>query len=221
MKPFLMWYPIISLVSAIFAITIQSNIYNYLLNVSVGFKPNLIFNILTASATYIIIYKSLIKFYELYGWKYLLKKYNIEGKWYHELVSAQEPEYKRLGTSLFLQDVFTLSINGINYDANFNRETRTIWKTESVYMDKTGFITFSYQAYRSRVKEKDNIFFKEGIMYAQIEYDEKNRPFRIVGEFLDSIPSTKRGAITWCRDASWKNNLEKNVNICETEEFEN
>lgn len=208
MRPFHIWFARISWVSAVIAIVIQGFALRYLLNQSWVLTSSLIVGVLSATATYIVIYRLLVKSYELVLWKFLLRRLNIEGDWYHELVSDMEPDYRRLGLTTIHQTVWNCEITAVNYNPDFDRHSRTIWQSRAISMDESGRLILTFQAIRSSHSEKDPLFFKEGIMYAHIEYDRRKRPIRIVGTFMDSFPSTKRGAITWMRNAKWKNQLQ-------------
>ena len=208
MKPFLSWYPRISLTSALVAITVQGFALKYFMPLLSNMSYGYLLSFLGTSATYIVIYRLLVKGYEVYGWKLLLRKFDISGKWYHELVSKQDPNYRRLGFTVIVQNVFEFHLNAVNYNSDFSNINRTMWKSLATSIDERGNIAITYEADRAAATPEDKLFAKEGIMYALIEHKD-GKPYRIVGEFMDAFPSEKRGAVTWMRDAPWKDNLEK------------
>lgn len=179
--------------SASIAITVQAFVFHWLANA--GITSTWWIFLVTASGTYLSIYQILVWIYKAYGWKILLKRYYIAGKWYHEFRSEIREDYIRLGITFIHQTALQVFIQAQNYNTDFKPETRTLWQSHSLDMDEKGCITLAYQSQRAQSGAHSN----EGIMHVQIEWDSRGKPIRLVGEFADSSPSPTRGSITWTR----------------------
>jgi len=196
-------YGLISLLSAGLAITVQSWVYGSLMRSGYGIQPSFWVNLLTASTVYVVIYRVLIKVYEVWGWRMIHRRYLIEGVWYHEFLSDTHQGYRRLGVTEISQTFNTIEFSAQNYDADFSQSTRTMWRSRAVQIDDNGWVTVAYQAHRARPGQHDSLWSKEGLMYFQIRWDEHNRPIGLVGTYADSFPSDHRGCVTLLRKTPW------------------
>jgi hypothetical protein len=210
-------YAFISVTSAVVAITVQSWVYGHLAKQGVGVQPSLLINLLTAAGTYVFIYKVLVKAYELWGWRLIHRKYVIEGHWYHEFVSELKPGYHRFGSTEIAQTFDSVDISAQNYDPDFSRSSRTMWRSRAVQVDDNGWATVAFEAKRARPGAHDSFLTKEGLIYFQIQWDKKGKPVRLVGEYADSAPSDNRGSVTWVREAAWAAQFERTVHDGEVE----
>ncbi len=204
-------YSYISLISAVTAITIQTWVFKWIVSQGVSLTSGFWINLLMASGMYVMIYKTLVKAYETFGWKLLLRRYCITGTWYHEFVSDIQEGYVRRGRTIVTQNYVMTNFTAQNYACDFNVASRTMWQSRSVELGENGWLTIVFEAKRARPGAHDSNLTKEGIMHVQIECDESGRPFRLVGEYADSAPSDNRGAVTWTRSASWQHELEQQL----------
>jgi len=210
MEPFIKWYIRAHFLSALSAITLQGLIFksvfpNYEL-------PDIVYFILTASATYYIIYRILVLCYEKWVWKWLLKEYNIDGTWYHEFKSAEFPDYCRVGCTLIKQEALSIHINAINYNKDFDISFRTLWNETAITINKKRRLVISYVAHTytygyppSFTKPPE----KTGVIYVTIILGKGKKPIRMDGIFHDSSPPFRRGTATWWREVEWQNKLKE------------
>ena len=212
MEPFIKWYIRAHFLSALFAITLQGVIFK-----SIFPKhelPSIVYFILAASATYYIIYRSLVFCYEKWAWKWrwLLKEYNIDGTWYHEFRSAEDPNYCRIGCTIIKQKALSIHINAINYNRDFDIAFRTLWNETAVTIDKERRLIISYVAHTytygfppSFTKPPE----KTGVIYVTIIHGKGKKPIRLDGIFHDSSPPFRRGTVTWWRKVEWQDKIEE------------
>ena len=206
---FISWYVRIVVFSAISAITLQNIILKWVLDISfdkssfIG-NSNFIIMILSTSFTYYFIYRTLIFFYERWGWKKLLSKYNISGLWFHEFFTQSEPSYIRRGHTEIIQNALGFQFTAQNYDSNYDIATLTNWNSVMTSLEDNSTLTIAYHAQRSRQPSSDPFMEKEGIMSLHINYDKNKNPISIAGPFRDTYPSLRLGTITLSRNPTWK-----------------
>jgi hypothetical protein len=205
-------YNLISGTSVIISITVQAIVFKLLISAGVPIHKTLFINLITASSIYIILYRILILYYEQIGWKLVLKRFNIEGVWYQEFVSKLKVGYIRRGRTVITQSCLTINMNAQNYDIDFDPASRTLWQSVALNIDETGYIILAFKARRAGHAIHDSILDKDGLMYLQIELDNNNKPWRIIGEYADSVPSDNRGAVTFYRRPKWADEYDKSMN---------
>ncbi len=209
MSPFVKWYARACNFSALIAITVQSFVVK---NITAWQLPNWLNHaipFLAATTAYILLYELLISFYERRGWKLILKEYNISGNWYHEYRSPADESYIRRGVTYIKQDVWNISLNGLNYDIDFNPLSKTVWNSTSVTLENEDRLVIAYEARRTDKRNPtDTNIQKEGILTVTIIRDKKNYIVKMTGIFQDAWPSKRRGSITWCRNRDWSQEIE-------------
>jgi len=141
-------YAFISVTSVAAAITVQSWVCGYLARQGIGVQPSFWINLLTASGTYVLVYKALVKTYELWAWRIIHRRFVIEGTWYHKLISELKSGYRRVGTTEITQTFGSVVFSARNYDPQFARSSRTMWRSRAVQIDDNGWLTLAYQAHR-------------------------------------------------------------------------
>lgn len=209
MKPFVAWYTRICLFSALVAVVVQNFAVTSLATLHLPRWLTQLAPFLAATATYFLLYKSLMSLYEWRGWKLVLKGYNISGIWYQEYLSPSDPTYVRHGVTFVDQGIWHLTFNGRNYDPGLKRESLTLWNSTAVALEDDARLVISYVAHRcDQPNKRDPILEKTGILLITVIRDEKGRPSRMTGIFEDTAPSNRRGSITWWRKTEWSGSLE-------------
>ena len=212
LKPFTHSYLIISTCSALAALVAQAFFLKLLLDFDAGSTQFVLFLIavLTGTAVYFGLYKIITQLFRVWGWKMLLRRFDIHGTWYHEFRGPGG--YHRRGRTQITQGVFTLNFLGANYDISFDQSSRSLWESHAVTLDNTGQLIFSYSVTRARrgTIEGDDALDKKGLMVVHLCRYSGQRPHKMIGTFEDSSPTKLRGAITWLREPpEWAQNLEE------------
>ena len=209
MKPFNEWYVAICTFSAIAAITVQNFILKHFYDTNSGDLIKFVIPLLTASVAYVLLYKGLVMFFEKKAWKWFLKEYNLEGRWYHEYASESDPDYVRRGATEVKQDLWKMNFNGRNYDKELNIQTRTMWTQTAVDFKDDDNLVVAYSAHKPNLESSDTVTtYKEGLIKVTIIRDDNNVPCRMVGVFKDSHPSNRSGVLTWWRETEWSKDFE-------------
>jgi|GEM_PF-6385991 len=221
-------YAFVSLFSAVTAITLQSWVYRYFISFGQSFIPSAVVNALTASAVYVAIYKGLWELYKRWGWKkewewaiFKTKKirpnrYLLEGFWYHECVDGSRPEYRRLGVTEVRQTFDSIKFKAQNYNEDFKKSGRSLWKSRAIEMTDDGDIEFSYSVERAEAGNDDDIVSKEGLMTIQIKWDKDGNPIQMDGIYRDCAPSDYRGSVTWRKHVPWGHHFEQASGISDS-----
>jgi zinc transporter ZupT len=81
MKPFSKWYARICGFAAVSAIAVQSFILNNLSILQLPKWLNFIIPFVAATTVYATLYNVLVWIYELKGWKWVLRQYDVSGIW--------------------------------------------------------------------------------------------------------------------------------------------
>ena len=210
MKPFSKWYARICGFAAVSAIAVQSFILNNLSILQLPKWLSFIIPFVAATTIYAMLYNALVSIYELKGWKWVLRQYDVSGIWYHEYHSSTDSAYVRRGITFIDQGIWHIGLNGRNYDGDLNPATRTIWNSTSVALEPEGRLIGAYVAHRpDQTSSEDPSIEKTGVLSITIVKDDKGKPCRLVGIFQDSWPSKRRGTLTWKRKTEWSENLEE------------
>ena len=160
--------------------------------------------LLGATALYVFAHKLLMWIYQTWAWRFFFRSLYIGGEWFHYIESAADPNYRRYGHTQVRQTLFEIQLTGINYGPEFDRCTRSLWRSAAVSMDNKGLLVFTYATTRAGTSEPQE---KTGLMYAQLHGKPGRAPDRIEGVYQDASPSQLRGSITWQRKVSWDTKL--------------
>lgn len=205
MKPFIAAYFKISGFCVLLTLVLQS--WTLKLLYEAGYKdilPNTLVGVLGGTGIYFFLYKLASWVYESWGWKYFFKQLNIDGVWFHLIETQSDDKYVRYGRTEIHQRLFSIQLNGMNYDTDFKRSSRSMWHSNAVTITEDGLLIFTYENSRAGESAQTE---KTGLMRVHIHRAADGSPDRLEGIFQDSHPSHLRGSITWEREAPWANSL--------------
>ena len=210
MRPFVNGYTQICLISALVALVVQNFTIACLAVLRLPTWLDLAVPFLTATTAYLSLYRSLMWLYERWGWKKILKGYDISGTWYQEYLSPSNQEYVRHGVTIIDQGIWHVTFNGRNYDPSLDPKSLTLWNSTAVALEPDGRLVVAYVAHRcGKPSREDPLVEKTGLLLVTIIKDKKGRPCRMTGIFEDTSPSNLRGSITWWRKTEWSGLLEQ------------